>query len=1101
MFKTVDKILRLTLLLALAFSSSGIMAQQRSLEIIGTAEHDMNPIPGATVILYKDGAEDQKVNTGSNGEFRFKLDMNHEYLVEIRKNGLLSKRIAFNTEIPDDFVGQYTMEFAMSLIKGCEGVNTSALNDPVDRIKFSSNKSEFISDEVYVDRMRSRLGRMMMEIDQCQADKYQQAVNDAERLAKSGDLAEAKKKYEEALEVYPDDRSVQKKLDNLQEKLEESNENLALYEDAIEKADKYYNEQSYEQAREYYRQAAAYQPGNSYAAGRVAEIDKTLTERTQAQQAAQAKEQQYTSLVSKANVAFNAKNYVQARELYKQALLVKPEADFARQKVAELEPLIAQQQSEQAANAANEQAYSEAMAMGQLALDRGEYEAAKQHFNRALALKPNQSLPMQKVRETEEAIEAAYLANIKAEKAEAQSRIEQLLDQGDTYFDQENYAEAEKAYSAVLDIDPNDRYAAQRLNRTRSLIASAQAEKQQQLENSFRDAVSKGDVLMTAGSFEQAIAAYKQALVLKPQDPGAQSKLAAAEQKQIQQRQQLAQEEARKAEYEKLMAEGNNQLASRNYDAARSAFQRALSMFPNQEAPKSRLQEIDRLVAQQVQTEKYQSLITTGDNMLSAGNLSQAKISYQQALALRSNDSYATGKIAEIDARLARQQQEAAQQAAREQKYNALIAEGDRLFGTGQYPEAKAQYQQAAELQPQQNYPGEQIARIDNLLAEQQKAASEKQAREEQFRSLVARADALYAAQDYTGAKLIYQQAKALKADEPYPTSKISEIDAILAQQARQEAEQQARKQQYESLIAEADGFLSSGNLDALRSKYQQAMAIMTDQPYPAAQIRKIDDMITEQARLEEEKRAQTAKYQGFITRGDALLAQQQYDEARRSYQSALGIKPGESYPQAQIAKIDTELAARRKKEEEQRAFEQRYASLISSADASFNNRKYDEAREGYREALVMKPSESYPQQQLNKIAELERILAKQQADREAAIAAAATTTAAASGAATAAKAAPLAALDFKNDSERDAYLSGLGKEYPVGVTKEVHSERNSTTERYVVIRDNEVREFRKVRFSWGGVEYSLNGKPITSQYFDSQVKPRDGEFFQEIKK
>ena len=70
---------------------------------------------------------------------------------------------------------------------------------------------------------------------------------------------------------------------------------------------------------------------------------------------------------------------------------------------------------------------------------------------------------------------------------------------------------------------------------------------------------------------------------------------------------------------------------------------------------------------------------------------------------------------------------------------------------------------------------------------------------------------------------------------------------------------------------------------------------------------------------------------------------------------------------------------------------------------------------------------------------------------------------------------------------------------YPAGVTLEVYKEKNKVTKRYIVIRDGEAREFRQVNFSWGGVEYRLNGILITSQFFDQQVKARDGEYFKEI--
>jgi hypothetical protein len=34
---------------------------------------------------------------------------------------------------------------------------------------------------------------------------------------------------------------------------------------------------------------------------------------------------------------------------------------------------------------------------------------------------------------------------------------------------------------------------------------------------------------------------------------------------------------------------------------------------------------------------------------------------------------------------------------------------------------------------------------------------------------------------------------------------------------------------------------------------------------------------------------------------------------------------------------------------------------------------------------------------------------------------------------------------------------------------------------------------------NWGGKEYSVDGKPITGQYFESQTSPRSGEYYKEF--
>jgi hypothetical protein len=44
------------------------------------------------------------------------------------------------------------------------------------------------------------------------------------------------------------------------------------------------------------------------------------------------------------------------------------------------------------------------------------------------------------------------------------------------------------------------------------------------------------------------------------------------------------------------------------------------------------------------------------------------------------------------------------------------------------------------------------------------------------------------------------------------------------------------------------------------------------------------------------------------------------------------------------------------------------------------------------------------------------------------------------------------------------------------------------------------VNEFREIHYlTYGGKQFSMNGKPITQMYFESQVKPREGEYFKKF--
>ncbi len=1131
--------------------STQLIAQERSLRVIGTVENDMEPVPRAKVNLFKDGNSVEIIFTKPNGEFLFDLEINHEYLIEVSGAGFLTKRIAFNTELPDDIFGKWTMEFAMSLFKGCEGVTNTTLDDPVDRIKYSTNKSDFISDIAYVQRMRGRIEGLLIDIEKCHNDKFEDLIKEADELNRENKPEEARAKYEEALKIIPDDRITQRKVDEINKRVGETQENQQVFSTAINEADRLFAEKQYEAAREKYNEALRAMPQNNYPREKVAEIDKMNREKTQLEEEELTTERKYNSLVAQGNAAYTAKNFVAAKTYYEQALLVKPGASFPTQRVSELGPAIEMQKQATLNKASNDKAYNEALAMGQSAMQSKNYDLAKQHFNKALTIKPEESYPKQMISEIDNTIASQQAEQLEASKAITQKKIDAALDEGDAMFKAKNYSAAANAYQRALQLAPQDSYTKDRLNKSKSMMAAADAEKQRSLEKMHQAKIDEADALVATASYTQAIAVYKQALLAKPNDAILQNKLANAEYQLAAEQQQKNASAAKKKEYDQLLAQGNNYFSSKQYTNAKLSFSKATVIFPDQPYPRTKIQEIDALLAKNQKEQEYNGIITKADNLMAskdyiqaksvyqqaltlkagdayaqqkvaeidalldknakdkqyrtqiikADNLMaskdyvQAKTFYQQALALKTNDTYSRQKIAEIDGLIRENERLASEQEAKDEQYSRAIQEADNLFSLVRLPEAKAAYQRALALKANETYPREQISKIDARIVEQTRLENAKKAKEQQYTDLISKGNALFAAKNYSEAKTVYQQALALNPAEGYPKQKIAEIDGILGQQQKQAAEQKALDQRYNQIVMQADNLYKASKFAEAKSAYQEASSLKPVEPYPKTQISKIEAKIAEQTRLADQQRTTEFKYKEAITMADRLYGQNDLEGAKTQYEKALSFKPNETYPTGQIVKINGQLAQIDKTRQEKAAYEQRYNSVITEADKAYDSRDYVTAKAKYMQALSMKSSETYPQQRLNKIAEFERIIAQKEAAKNAAVAAATTSTATE----TSARPSKLASLDFVNDSERDKYLDALKKDYPQGVTLEIHKEKISTIERFVVYRGNEIREFRKVKFSWG-TDYSMNGKPITEQYFKSQVKVREGEYFKEIK-
>ena len=106
------------------------------------------------------------------------------------------------------------------------------------------------------------------------------------------------------------------------------------------------------------------------------------------------------------------------------------------------------------------------------------------------------------------------------------------------------------------------------------------------------------------------------------------------------------------------------------------------------------------------------------------------------------------------------------------------------------------------------------------------------------------------------------------------------------------------------------------------------------------------------------------------------MFNEKKYVEAKNSYNQALGVKPTEAYPKNRIGEIELILASIK-------ANEEKYSTLIASADTKFNNKDYENSKSEYTQASLIKPNESYPKQ---RIAEIDAILltAKQKRDADA---------------------------------------------------------------------------------------------------------------------
>ena len=297
------------------------------------------------------------------------------------------------------------------------------------------------------------------------------------------------------------------------------------------------------------------------------------------------------------------------------------------------------------------------------------------------------------------------------------------------------------------------------------------------------------------------------------------------------------------------------------------------------------------------------------------------------------------------------------------------------MLGESKLDEAQAKYEEALTVKDEQ-YPKDQLAAIEEQRASiaLKTAEKEKAQKEAKYQALIAEGDALLADNDLEGAKDKYEEALGVL-ENPYPAQQIAEIEKrlqALAEKQALEAKAAQKEANYQNAIAEGDQALANKNYDVAIAAYQKALGIKAEEEYPTTKIQEIEQLKLAQA---EQNEFLQRKYEAAMTEGQTLFSEGDYKGAIRAYERAKTLKPNETLPQDKIKEAELAIANAKAKEEEIKLQQQReaenemaYQTAIANADKLYQEKNYNDAENEYRLALSLKPSKTYPQEQMDKI-------------------------------------------------------------------------------------------------------------------------------------
>ncbi|MCF8302349.1 MAG: tetratricopeptide repeat protein [Bacteroidales bacterium] len=612
------------------------------------------------------------------------------------------------------------------------------------------------------------------------------------------------------------------------------------YEKLIEQADDLLQDKQYGEALELYQNALSMDAGNNYAAKMIDSVNRIIESR-----------KTFEKVMTQAAEHHRNKNYKKAKDLYEKAIKLNPDAEFPKYKLEQIREVYTDPEELAAYNNAIEKADNY--------FDNGKFEKAITKYEEAAGIMPDKSYAGEMIAKSK--IRLKEYKKIKA-------RYDSLINQADRLYANDKLENAKSVYQQALDLRIENAYPEKRISTIDSITTAREARDQ-----AYKEALQRADSLYVDQRFAEAKTAYQEALKIKPEE----------------------------------------------------------------RYPGNMLSRIDeKILEMKDRGRKYEEAITDADDLLASGKLEDALIMYKKAKNLKPSEEYPKQKIASINEQL-----DAI--AAKENKYDSLVSEGDEAYTANAYKDAKGFYSQALELKPQQTHPQDRLTVIDSILTARQVKA-------ENYEDAIAAADQLFNEKSYEKAKANYRAALGIKPEATYPQQKIDEIDKLQKELAE-------KQKKYNNLITEADKLFEAEQYDQAKEIYKTASGVLPDNTYPEEKAAAIDSIF--KARKERQ-----ANFEEALAKADQYYEAENYTDAREKYEEALEYKPGNQHAQKRFNNADAII------KERQRAKQEAYDKAIANADRLYQMRVYDKAMEAFRKAQSIKSGESYPGTMIDKIKE-----------------------------------------------------------------------------------------------------------------------------------
>ena len=740
---------------------------------------------------------------------------------------------------------------------------------------------------------------------------YKEAIKQADKQYAAGKLMDAKGYYQMALKYKKEDAYSKKKITEIIAKLSQRMQKEDEYYDVIDKADLYFDQNAFDKAIGYYREALKIISGDDYAKKQIQKINDIRANE-------KARLEHYNKLMTEGNSYLKDNQFDEAVKDFQAAKTLFPNNPEPSKQLVAANDLKTDYETRKAA-------FDEKTTKAGRFLLIKKYADALALYQEAQTLFPDNAQVAERIKEL-------------TPKAANQLAYDNKVAAADELYIKKNFGAAKANYQEAAALWPDNSYPVEMISKIDTQLTAQRKD----LDKNYSLTIVQADSLFGVKEYESAIAEYNLALSLKPNEQYPHSKLNIINGIYEKRKQEL------QAQYGSIIAKGDSLYAALAVEEAKKEFQLALTIRPDDPYPKKQLKAIEAksaaLAEQQKIKQAYDATIAEADKLYKQDRFELAISKYKDAKVLGVQSDYPQDRINEITTIMV----DAQKAKEIDDNYSKQVMLGTRLKQQGNLDEAKKAFEAATALKPAEQMPKDQIAEINNLiLTKEQKAIIDSK-----YKAAMKRGDSLFNLKDYAKAKESYQQASALKPDATDANLKVTKTETIMASIER---EAQAKKS-YDAAVAQGDTYFSNNRFDEAKVQYQRALTFKPNEKYPAKQLLVIDK------KLEALAAERTRKFQEAVVKANNFFDQGNYQEALLQYKIASGFNSADQHCQTRVAACNTEIDAMMRK------LKGKYDLAVADADKLYASKIFDKAIKAYRKAAKIKSDETYPAEMISKI-------------------------------------------------------------------------------------------------------------------------------------